>query len=297
MNEIFNSNPFIHSIDKRLNYINEQEQYKISLYGSKYIEYIEELYYDNNELYHETTYINEENYNISIDELINIVLTMDMNITIDNMKYIDGIIYDLDLIEYWNNENIINKIKIYQLLSVIKNTFGINDLNQLLNVPLSLSQSLFTKKYKLSCYIHYNNEINKITSIGLLYNDKDEFMDMMKDDLKLEIENIIYIQQLILIDRKNKIKEKLCNDYDYIIIGIYRGELSNKNENYWRLYNYEIFNDYFLGQIYNTNIDSIEYNKLKNKKNIINEDNNIIIRNNKRNILRKRLSIKRRRKV
>jgi len=308
MNEIFNSNPFIHSLDKRLNYINEQETKRINLYGIKYIEYIEGLYYDNiflekrltknEELYKETGDINEINNDISMDELINITLKMDMNITNENIKYIEGLIYDLDLVEYWNDIDIINKIKMYQLLSTIKNTFSISELNQIQNIPISIGQSLFTRKYNISCYVNYNKEVNKLTEIGLIYKDEIEFLGMMKNDLGLNIDNVMYIQQLILIDRDNKIKKKIIENNDYLVIGIYRCELTNRNENYWRWYNYEIFNEYFLGRIYDMNMINIEYKNLCNNEDYENKiDNRIIIRNKKRDMIRKRLSNKRKRQI
>ncbi len=287
---MFLASGYINTIDDRLKYINEMEQARIMEYGINYMEHIETVYYDNdiNEP------INNEYNGISLDELIDIVLRMDMVINEENIRYIDGLIYDIGGIDIWNKFNLVDKIKIYQLLSVIKKTFGINELNQLHNVSKSLSLSLLDRRYDAICYITYDN---KITSMAILFDDNKVFLDMMKNDLCIDKDNIRYVQQLLFINNNNKIIDMINSDL--VIIGIYTGDLDDKQIIYWRWKDYRIFNEYFMGKIYDKQYGDIDYNRLiNNVDEIYNEKNNREIkRDSKVDTKRRRPLEKRRRNI
>jgi len=287
--KMFNIDGYMNTDNDRFSYINKMEKMRIDKYGDNYIEYIETIYYENdiNEP------INSEYKHISFKDLINIVLRMDMVITIEYMKYIDGIIYDIGGIDIWDNIELIEQIKIYQLLSIIKKTFGINELNQIHNISNAISLSLLNNKYEAICYLTYDN--NRITSLAILYDDEKIFMDMMKNDLMID-ENykIKYLHQLIFIDNNNKILDMISSDYK--IIGIYIGDLNDKQKVYWRWKDYKLLNEYFMGKIYNINNDEIDYKTLIGINENIKVDN-IIIRNTKLDTKKRRLSKKRKRKI
>jgi hypothetical protein len=287
---MFLASGYINTIDDRLKYINEMEQKRIMEYGINYMEYIETVYYDND--INES--INSEYCGISLDELINIVLRMDMAINEESMKYIDGLIYDIGGIEIWEKFGLVDKIRIYQLLSVIKKTFGINELNQLHNVSKSLSLSLLDRRYDTICYIKYNN---KITNIGILFDDEKIFLDMMKNDLCINKQNIKYLQQLLYIDADHTIIDMINSDF--VLIGVYIGDLNDKQIIYWRWKYYRNFNEYFMGHIYDRNYNAIDYTLLISNNNSIDDDKNnkIVTRDCKTDTKRRRLLEKRKRNI
>jgi hypothetical protein len=201
------------------------------------------------------------------------------------MKYIDGMIYDIGITELWNNMNLVEIIKMYQLLSVIKKTFGVNELNQITNVSKILSQSLFTKKYEPICYVSYDIYNKRLDGIAILYDDNRSFIDMMRDDLLIDNENIKYLHNVLYVDNNKKIIKMI--DSDYIIIGVYLCELNNRQENYWIWKEYKILNEYYMGKIYNYKDNEISYNELSGiKENYLN--NKIVIRDNKQDSRRRR---------
>jgi hypothetical protein len=286
---MFNSEGYINTDNDRLDYINRMEKSRIDKYGNNYIEHIETIYYENDI----NDKIDEEYRNISFNELINIVLRMDMAITVETMKYIDGIIYDIGGINLWNNINIVDAIKIYQLLSIIKKTFGINDLNQIHNVSNAISLSLLNNRYDAICYLRYYD--NKINSLAILYDDEQMFESMLKIDLDINNNSKIkYLHQLLFIDNNNKILDMI--EYDYKIIAIYIGDLNDKQKVYWKCKDYKLFNEYFIGKIYDGNNMEVSYNSLVGINDDIKVDN-IISRNIKLDTKRRRPSKKRQRRI
>jgi hypothetical protein len=284
---MFIASDYVNTIDTRLKYINDMEHELITNYGINYIEYIETIYYEND--------INEPINNIyigiSLDELIKVVLCMDMFITEDSIKYINGIIYDIGGIEIWNTFKLLDKIKIYQLLSVIKKTYGINELNQIHNISKSLALTLFDKKYDHVCYLTYDK---KITGIAILLDDT-LCGNMLRHDLNINNNNIKYLQQILLIDNDYQIIKLINNDM--CIIGIYIGDLEDKQIIYWRWKNYKHFNEYFMVKIYDKIVE-VDYNNIIEPINIDNNTfNNSIIRDKKIDTKRKRLYQKRKRYI
>jgi hypothetical protein len=283
------SKGYINTNNERLDYINLMEKTRIDKYGTNYIEYIETIYYENDI----NDKIDEEYKNISLDDLINIVLRIDMAITVETIKYIDGIIFDIGGIDIWTNMDIIEIIKIYQLLSIIKKTFGINELNQIHNVSNAISLSLLNKRYDAICYLIYNN--NKIDSLAILYDDESMFENMLKTDLDINNnDKIKYLHQLLFIGNNNKILDMI--EYDYKIIAIYIGDLNDKQKVYWKCKDYKSLNEYFIGKIYDINNTEVIYNSLCG----INDDikiDNIIVRDTKMDTKRRRPLTKRQRRI
>jgi hypothetical protein len=288
-NTIFNSDGYINTIDGRLGYINSMEADRIRKYGENYMEYIETVYYEND--------INEplddEYIGISLDDLVNVILRVDMVITSEYIKYIDGLIYDIDGIDIWNGMNIVEQIKIYQLLSLIKKYFGINELNQLHNISSELSRSLLNNKYEHICYITFDNK--RLTGLAILYDDDKSFASMMRNDLDIDNKyNIKYIHQIYFIDKNNKIISKI--EHDYIIMGIYIGDINEKQKVYWRWKDYKLLNDYFIGRIFDRNNNEVNYDIFMNVKDDI-IINKCKTRDIKLDTKRRRLMTKRKRDI
>jgi hypothetical protein len=86
---------------------------------------------------------------------------------------------------------------------------------------------------------------------------------------------------------------------DLVIIGIYTGDLDDKQIIYWRWKDYRIFNEYFMGKIYDKQYGDIDYNRLiNNVDEIYNEKNNREIkRDSKVDTKRRRPLEKRRRNI